>query len=262
MNSGKSIGIIGLGNMGMAIAAGLRDQNLKGFDIRTDSCQRAEKAGIEIAKDNSDLVQRTNIIILAVKPQEIEGVLKEIKNALTEKKLLISIAAGVSTGFIERFAGKIRVIRVMPNIAILAGEGACAVCRGRYATESDQEVAAGIFRRMGRVYKIAERYIDAVTAISGSGPAYFFEFIELLTKAGKKLGLSPSISKDLVFQTAKGAVKMLESTKKEPAELRDMVTSRKGTTIKALEVFRRHHLERIVFNAVSAARKRAGQLSR
>jgi len=260
MKLGK-IGIIGLGNMGTAIGRSLKGSSVAGYDIRPAAKRAASRSGITPVKDSRELVRKSRIVILAVKPQEMKEVLGNIKDAVTARHLLVSIAAGVSTRFIEKAVGKARVVRVMPNIALTAGRGAAAVCRGKRASRKDELAVKEIFRRSGKVFTVAEKHINAVTALSGSGPAYFFEIIEYLVKSACGLGLDRKTCKELAIQTAKGAVALLEMTGKEPEELRDMVTSKKGTTAEALKVLRKHRLGSILDKAVKAAWKRAGQLS-
>ena len=259
----KTIGIIGLGNMGSAVAKSLgHTTSLLSFDIDKKKCEKIKKLGVRITKNNCELVRRSNIVILAIKPQEMNLILNEIKNFLNRDKLMISIAAGISTEYIEKIVGKNRIIRVMPNIAILVKESASAICRGKYALEKDEKIAFKIFSIMGNVLKVPEKFMDAVTALSGSGPAYFFEIIDLFTKAGMKSGFSLEQARELVFQTARGALSMLEQIDNDPAVLRDMVTSRKGTTIEGLKVFRENRLGEILTKAVFAARKRAKELAK
>jgi len=266
MKQSKTIGIIGLGNIGNAIANCSGPPSIQwrtiGFDIDKKKCAKIKKLGIRIAKNSCELVKMSDIIILAVKPQEIGLVLNEIKNFLNRDKLIISAAAGISTEYIERIVGKIRIIRVMPNIAILVKESASAICRGKYATAHDEEIGCKIFSTMGKTFKVSEKFMDSVTALSGSGPAYFFEIINSFVKAGMRLGFSLSQAKNLVFQTARGAVKMLEQINNDPVALRKMVTSKRGTTIEGLKILWDNHLEEILIKAVSAAKKRAGQLAK
>ncbi|OIN98198.1 pyrroline-5-carboxylate reductase [Candidatus Desantisbacteria bacterium CG_4_10_14_0_8_um_filter_48_22] len=260
MKLGK-IGIIGLGKMGMAIGRSLKGSSLMGYDIRPAAKRAASRSGITPAKDSLELVSKSNIVILAIKPQEMKEVLVNIKDAVTARHLFVSIAAGISTRFIEKAAGEARVVRVMPNIALIAGRGAAAVCRGKRASRKDEFIVKEIFRRSGKVFSVAEKHINAVTALSGSGPAYFFEMIGHLIRSACDLGLDKQTCKNLAIQTAKGAVALLETTGKEPAELRDMVSSKKGTTAEALKVLKKYRLGSILDKAVKAAWKRAGQLS-
>lgn len=232
-----------------------------GFDVDKRKCDKSRWL-VKIAKDNRNLVSRGDVIILAIKPHEMGAVLEEIRDLLTKDKLIISIAAGISTRYIEKIVGKIPVVRVMPNIAILVKESASAICRGKYAKPSDEKIALKIFAEMGKVFKVLEEFMNAVTALSGSGPAYFFEIINSFIKAGIKLGLPKNMAKNLVFQTARGVVNMLEQVDNDPVALREMVTSKKGTTIEGLKILWKNHLEDILIKAVSAANRRAVELAK
>jgi len=262
MKQNKVIGIIGMGNMGSAIARSLADTvPLLSFDIDKKKCARIKKFGIKTAGDAGELTKRSDIIILAIKPQEINLVLDEIKRFLSKDKLIVSIAAGITTEYIEGITGKIRVVRVMPNIAILVEEGSSAICCGKYATESDEKITLKTFSAMGKVFKIPEKFMDAATVLSGSGPAYFLEVINSLIKTGVKLGFSLSQAKGLVFQAVRGTIAMLEQISDNPVTIRDMVASKKGVTIEALKILQKNHLEKILMKAVFAAKKRAGELA-
>ena len=260
------IGIIGLGNMGNAIAKGLLKNKLVpasciiGFDTDAKKATKLKMSGIRIAGENINLVRCSDIVILAVKPQEIKDLLAEIRPLIDKKKLIISILAGVKTAYLEKFAGKAKVVRVMPNIAITIGEGVCAISKGKYASFSDAKIAEKVFAAMGKTFILKESLMDSVTAISGSGPAYFFEIVDYIARAAKKLGLPRNIADKLVIQTAKGAIGMLENNP-NPSFLTSTVTSKKGTTIEALKLIRKNRIDKIFLKAVSAAKRRAGQLS-
>jgi len=262
----KRIGIIGLGNMGSAILKGIIKKTIfpktkiTGFDKDIKKVKKIRNMGIHISMGNKELVNSSDIVIFAIKPQEVKEVLGEIHPFINKNKLIISILAGVKTLYIEKFAGKARVVRIMPNIAITIGEGVSAISKGKYANSSDVKITEKIFSAMGKTFIVDESLMDLITAISGSGPAYFFEIVEYLCLAAKKLGLSENISRKLVIQTAKGAVEML-CRNPDPSFLTASVTSKKGTTIKALSVIRKMGVKGILFKAISAAKKRAGQLS-
>jgi pyrroline-5-carboxylate reductase len=266
MKKNRSVGVIGLGNMGSAIAKCISlssfHRRITGFDIDVKKCAKIRKSGIKTVKDNCELVKGSDIVILAIKPQEINNTLGEIKNLITEDKLIISIAAGISTEYIEGIIGKARVVRVMPNIAILVKEGVSAICCGKYASGGDKKIVCEIFNSAGKTVIIPEKFMDTVTALSGSGPAYLFEIVNSLIKAGTKFGLSQNQAGSLVFQTVRGAITMLEKIDGNPVFLRDMVTSKKGTTIEGLKVLRKNHTEEILIKTVAAARKRSGELSK
>lgn len=244
------IAIIGAGNMGSAIAKRIE----KKYRIIVSDIDPNKLRKLNI-RDNVKAVRGADIIILAVKPQNMDAVLDEIKGV---NKLVISIAAGIKTRKIEEKLGRVPVIRVMPNTPLLAGMGMSALCRGRYAGLRHIRIADRIFSSMGKVILVKEKQMDAVTAISGSGPAYVYLFIESLIKSAIGLGLS----KDMVIQTLKGALGLLEKTGKSPEELRKQVTSPGGTTEAALKVFQREGFTRIIDKAIRAACKRSRELSR
>lgn len=247
------IAIIGAGNMGSAIAKRIE----KKYRIIVSDIDPNKLRKLNI-RDNIKAVRGADIIILAVKPQDMDAVLNEIKGAVRPSQLVISIAAGIKTRRIEDRLGRVPVIRVMPNTPLLVGMGMSALCRGRYAGLKHIRIADRIFSSMGKVLLVKEKQMDAVTAISGSGPAYVYLFIESLIKSAIGLGLS----KDIVIQTLKGALGLLEKTGKSPEELRKQVTSPGGTTEAALKVFQKEGFTRIIDKAIRAARKRSGELSR
>ncbi len=263
----KRVGIIGLGNMGCALLKGLIESDaanrnrLLGFDVDLKKCKEIKRRfHILITKSIEELRERSDVIIIAVKPKDVTLVLDRLYG---EGALHISIAAGIKTQRIEaRLGGSPRVIRVMPNAPALVGEGISAICKGRYATRGDLEVAKEIFLSVGDCLELDEKYFDLVTAISGSGPAYFFYLIEALIKAGESLGLKKDVLKKLVAKTALGSARLLIETKEEPQILRRRVTSKAGTTEAALRIFERAGTKKIIADAVRAAMKRSVELSR
>jgi len=257
----KRIGIIGCGNMGSAILR--QNSGLLVFDKDTKKTKALKKKyRVKVAFDNQELIQKSNIVIVAVKPQDIDEVLKEIKSVISDE-LIISIAAGITTRYIEnKIGGQVKVVRVMPNIAAQVKSGITAICKGSFAKNSDLIIAEGIFQSLGKVVRVKENHLDAFTAIAGSGPAYFFYFIEALTDAGKKVGFSERELLYFVKEVAKGSIKLLEETGLSAKDLREKVTSRGGTTEAALNVFKHERLNEIVRKAVFKAIIRARQLSR
>lgn len=266
----KRIGIIGCGNMGEAIFSRLSQVMEKSTALmvsemdfaRRDVIQTKYKIIVEI--DNNYLVKYCDVIILAVKPKDFEKVLKqEICCGISPKKLLISIAAGITTKHIEKVVGKdIPIVRVMPNMPALIGEAVSSISAGTSATKEHMAAAREIFSMIGEVVEIEEKMVDAVTAISGSGPAYFFYFIETLIDAAKKLKLDQETAEKLVLRTALGSVKLLEALKECPVHLRHRVTSKGGTTEAAFKVFNRKKLKKIIQEATAAACKRSKELSK
>lgn len=265
----KKIGIIGCGNMGEALLNGLSRVMEKSTGLmvseldakRRDYLQAKYKIIVEI--DNNTVVKYCDVIILAVKPKDFNGLLKsEICCGLSKNKLLISIAAGVTTKYIEGIVGKdIPVIRAMPNMAAVIGEAMTAITCGSAAEGAHIETAKEIFSTVGSVVEVKEKMMDAVTAISGSGPAYFFYLIEALTEAACKLGLDEETAKQLVLKTALGSAKLLETLKEGPESLRKKVTSKGGTTEAALKVFDKKMIKKIINDAVKAAHERSKELS-
>ena len=258
------VGVIGGGNMGAAIISSI----VRKFNVSV--CEKDKKRSAALKRKFKvralalkELVVKNDIIILAVKPQGIEEVLNQISGVLTKDKLVVSIAAGVTASFIEKILGsKMRVIRTMPNMPAQIGEGITAVSKGRYATKADVDLVCDIFDNVGWTVVVKEGRIDAITAVSGSGPAYVFLFVEYLTKAAMSLGLNKKLSKDLVEETLLGSIHLLLSQKEDAASLRAKVTSKGGTTQAAADVFMKNKTEKIFVDALKAAKKRARQLSK
>jgi len=263
----KKIGIIGCGNMGEAIIkshqSSVTNYQLIASEKDAKTRDYIKKKYHILLKDNIELIKSSEIIILAVKPQNIKELLNELTHHslfIIRHPLFISIAAGVSTRFIESFfKEKVRIIRAMPNMPGLIGEGISAVCKGIYATSKDLNKAKRIFSSLGEVIEIEEKYLDVITALSGSGPAYFFYFIQNLVKSGVFLGLREEIVKKLIIQTGLGSLKMLAQGG-DAKELRRKVTSNGGTTEAAFKVFTEKKIEEIYLQAIRAAAKRAKEL--
>lgn len=266
----KTIGIIGCGNMGEAILKGLSRVIEKSTRIVVSESDLARRDYIQttykmiVAPDNHYLLKYSDAVIVAIKPQDFDALLKDdICCDVSGSKLLISIAAGVTTKHIERIVGKdTRVIRAMPNMPARIGDGVTAICRGSSATAADIELATDIFRTVGLVVEVKEIMMDAVTAISGSGPAYLFYLIEAMVESARALGLDAKTSRELVEKTALGSVKLLISSKEEPAALRKRVTSKGGTTEAAIKVFESKKFRSIVKAAAKAACARSKALSK
>lgn len=265
----KMIGIIGLGNMGCALLKGLIESRavkrnwLIGFDADLKKCRDVKnRFRISISKSLEGLSRRSDAIVIAVKPKDINLLLEEISH-YGKNALYISIAAGIKTESIEKKLGAhSRVVRAMPNTPALVGEGMSAICKGRYATETDLAVAREIFLSVGDCVELQEKYFDLVTAISGSGPAYFFYLIETLIKAGEDLGLKREVAERLVAKTALGSARLLVESEEEAQVLRQRVTSKGGTTEVAIKVFEKNRVKEIIGKAVRAAIKRSKELSR
>ena len=266
----KKIGIIGGGNMGEAIFSRLSNVMEKSVSLMISESDTARKDYLEtkykiiVEIDNNLLVKYSDVIIIAVKPKDFEGILKdEICCGVSEEKLVISIAAGITTKYIENIAGKdVPVIRVMPNMAAVIGEGISAICRGSSASTEDMKLAKEIFSMIGDVIEVEEGLMDAVTAVSGSGPAYYFYLTECLVEAGRELGLDESVAKKLVLKTALGSAKLSEASKDDPAVLRAKVASKGGTTEAAFKVFESKGFKDIIKTAVKKACERSKEMSK
>lgn len=252
------IGIIGIGNMGRAIALGIKKKVLVSDNDRK-KLHFKKKLRIVICKDNIDLTKRSETIILAVKPQAISEVLLQIK-PYSKDKLIISIAAGIRTALIEKILGRVKVVRIMPNMPILVGKGISAITPGRFAGKLDIKLTREIFSNLGEVVELKEAQMDAVTALSGSGPAYYFLFTDILSRAGQAIGLSKHMAEKLAMATfigASGAASCADISMKDFVK---KVASKGGTTEAALKVFKQMELEDIVKRAVIAARDRSRYL--
>lgn len=258
------LGIIGGGNMGTAIIS----RTFKKYSIAV--CEKDLVRGALLKKkfrascvDLKKLVPVSDIILLAVKPQDIESVLGELKVLLTSKKIVISIAAGLTTAFLEKRLGKTAcVIRAMPNMPAQIGEGITALCKGKQAMDKDLQASVKIFANIGATVIVDEKMMDSVTAVSGSGPAYVFLFAECFLKAALNLGLKPDIAQQLVQSTLLGSVHLLSKSHEPAADLRVKVTSKGGTTQAALDIFLDSNFEKMFADAVASAKIRAGQLAR
>jgi len=269
MLNDKKIGFIGSGNMGEAMISGLinsgtsKPGNISCSDISTEKLQQlSSKYGVTTTPSNIEIATRADIIILAVKPQIMVPVLQEIKACLDMSKLVISIAAGVPLTAIESCLDKdLRLIRVMPNVAVSVREGAAAIAAGDHTEKEDVELAMAIFNSVGKSIFLKENNLmDAVTGLSGSGPAYIFLIVDALADAGVKVGLSRQDSLLLASQTILGAAKLLMETKEHPGALKDSVTSPGGTAIAGLHTLEKGGLRTTLINAVEAATLRSKEL--
>jgi len=262
---GKRIGFVGGGNMGEALIRGLLGTKtvpaalLSATDVRTErTAQLAKQFGITAHGDNLRLVRETDVVVLAVKPQIMATVVAEIAPAVTVRHLLISIAAGVSTAAIGAALGKeARIVRVMPNTPALVLQGAAAVAKGRGQEAEDLAVAEAIFGAVGRVVVLDESLMDAVTGLSGSGPAYV-----ALADGGVNMGLDRATALTLATQTVLGAAQLLVETGMHPAVLKDMVSSPGGTTIAGITALEDGGLRATLIRAVERATVRSRELGR
>jgi pyrroline-5-carboxylate reductase len=249
---------------GLLEAGRVRPEQLIATDVRTNRLEEIRNAyQIETLTNNREAVTKAQILLLAIKPQAMDEVLTEMGGAVAEDHLLLSVAAGIRTAFIEsKFSQPTRVVRIMPNTPALVLAGASAIAPGYHATAEDRVIARQIFEAVGRVVEIEERFMDAVTGLSGSGPAYIFVVIEALSDAGVRTGLSRDVATLLAAQTVLGAARMVLETGQHPARLRDSVTSPGGTTIAGLHVLEQAGFRGILMTAVEAATRRSQELGR
>jgi pyrroline-5-carboxylate reductase len=268
MALGKTIAFLGSGNMAEALVKGLLRAHVAepGEIICSDRREErgpelTQRYGVRFTRSNRDAVERSDIVILSVKPQVMNKLLDEIAPALDQRKLVISIAAGVPIAAIERRVGHgVRIVRTMPNTPALVGAGATALSGGEHATEDDLRQARALFDAIGKTVEVDETLLDAVTGLSGSGPAYIFLVIEALSDAGVKVGLPRATAQELAAQTVLGSAKLLIETGEHPGRLKDQVTSPGGTAIAGLHTLEAGGLRTTLMNAVEAATNRSREL--
>jgi pyrroline-5-carboxylate reductase len=264
----RSVAIVGAGRLGESLLRGfLRSGWREPGDIVV-TARRAERLeelreryGVEATSDNAAAVAGAPLVILSVKPQDIRTVLAELAPAVTSDQTILTVAAGISTGVVESILPEgARVVRAMPNAPALVDEGIAGICGGAHSSDVDLEVAAAALEHVGTVVRVAERDMDAVTAISGSGPAYFALLAEAMIEAGLLLGLSRGVSTRLVVQTMFGSARLLRDEEMHPVELREAVTSPGGTTTRAIRELERSGVRAAFLNAISAATERSREL--
>jgi pyrroline-5-carboxylate reductase len=264
------IGFLGAGNMATALAGGFIKAGLTGgeqtvlYDIVEEkSSALAQSLGARTARSVREVMQGSEVIILAVKPQNAEELMPEVAPWTGPRHLFVSILAGTPTAKLEAGLGNDpRVVRVMPNTPSLVGLGASGVARGKFATEADLELALELFRSVGVAVAVEEGQLDAVTGLSGSGPAYFYALIEALVEAGREAGLERETATALALQTALGAGKLACESEDSPAELRRKVTSKGGTTAAGLAVLDQGGFTDLVKRCVEAAVARSIELGK
>jgi pyrroline-5-carboxylate reductase len=255
--------------MGEALASGLIRSGGRAKDELMVTCRREERAdeiarslGVGTTLSNPDAVAWASTIVLTVKPQDMEVLLGQISDSVTSEHLVISFAAGIRTSFIERFvAPSTPVVRVMSNVAVLVDEAMSVISAGRHADDKHLALAEELLSAVGRVIRLPEKHQDAVTATSGSGPAYFFLLAEAMIEACILLGLSRDVATELIIQTMLGSAKMLRDTGSHPVQLREMVTSPGGTTIAAIRHLEEAGVRAAFLNAIDAACKRSAELA-
>lgn len=263
------LGFLGFGNMGRAIANGLVQagaipaDHLLAYDVKPGSAKQVEGIGGVAVESAAALAEESQTLLLAPKPQDMEAVLESIAGHLAAESLVISIAAGISISYIQGVLGSdCRVVRVMPNTPALVGAGAAGFALSASCTEEDAGVTETIFESIGIAERLPESALDAVTALSGSGPAYFFAFVEACVKAGVSLGLPEDQATRLAGQTLYGAGILLKESGESAATLRERVTSKGGTTEAALACFEQRDLDGTVRAAIVAAATRSHELGK
>ncbi len=275
-----SIAVLGGGNMGLALVRGLLARDPKAASRLVVSSREAGRLrermrglNVRVAETNSEAVEGAQVVVLAVKPQILPGVLAEVRASISPGATVVSIAAGVPTSVIEEGLGTgagvgtgagtgagVGVVRAMPNVAASVRASATAIARGRSTRPVDLERARGLLSAVGLVLEVEEELMDAVTGLSGTGPLYLFLILEGLSDAGVKVGLSRAVSSELAIQTLVGAAQLVQATGEHPAKLRDLVTSPGGTAITALHSLEKSGLKAMLLDAVEAATKRSQEL--
>jgi pyrroline-5-carboxylate reductase len=262
-----TIGFIGGGNMAEALVKGLLAQGHPPGKVLVADPSPARQAllrdsyGVGIAADNRAVAASCQLLVLAIKPQLAVTVAGELAGTVTREHLLISILAGTATATLERLLGGTpRVVRAMPNTPALVGIGATAICAGHFATAADLDTAAALFRAVGSVNTVSEGQMDAVTGLSGSGPAYVFSVIEALVEGGVREGLPRTVALELATATVLGAARLVQESGEEPAVLRQKVCSPGGTTLAGLTALEERDLKGTLMEAVARATKRSKEL--
>lgn len=264
----ERIGFIGGGKMGEALVKGIlkaklgsADKIIVGDALKERVLLLEMETGIKTIQDNREVVKDADLIILAVKPNVVGDVLKEVKDLVTKKHLIISIAAGIPIAFIESFLKPgCRVIRVMPNTPCLVGETAAGFALGENATEADGNLVSTIFNAVGKCFLLDEKLLDTVTGLSGSGPAFVYMVIEALSDGGVKMGLPRDVATKLAAQTVLGSAKMVLESGIHIGELKDFVTSPGGTTIEGIHALEKGGLRAALIDAVEAATLKSKKL--
>ncbi|MGE5391000.1 MAG: pyrroline-5-carboxylate reductase [Deltaproteobacteria bacterium] len=261
-----NIGVIGCGKMAHAILTGLITHREKYnkfmvYDVDPGRCQLFEQDFSAEVTSAKAVIAKSDLIILAVKPAQIEVVLTEVAGIITADKIIVSIAAGIKTTSIEKWITvHCPVIRVMPNTPALVGKGMTAICAGKRTQAEQVSMVFELFETIGSVVVINEKHMDAVTAISGCGPAYFYLIAEVMVNAGVNVGLDANLARQLVLETMQGSVSTMMSADRHPAQLRDDVCSPGGSTITAVRKLEENGIRKAFFDAVEAAWRRSIEL--
>jgi pyrroline-5-carboxylate reductase len=264
----RRIAIVGVGRLGESLLRGFLSSGWRDPSDLLVTARRADRRdelaslyGLQPARSNAEAVAGARLAIVAVKPQDVDTVLAEIAPSVSPEHTILSVAAGVTTSFIEsRLPEGARVVRAMPNAPSVVHEGIAGISPGRSATEEDVALAAEALGHLGAVVELDEKDLDAVTALSGSGPAYFALLAEAMIEAGLLLGLSRDVSTRLVVQTMLGSALLLRDERMHPVELREAVTSPGGTTTRAIRELERSGVRAAFLNAINAATERSREL--
>ncbi len=266
-NMGK-VGVIGLGKMGEALVSGLLlsktydSQDIYAYDIVPERCRYMKsKYEIKLFNNASEVASISDIVIIVVKPQDIAKVIRDVNKVALEEKIILSLAAGINTSYLVKHLPKnTEVIRAMPNLACSIGEGMICVTAAKGSSKKSLDTVTKLLGLTGKVLQIDERFMDAVTGLSGSGPAFVYVFIESLADAGVRLGLNREVAFTLAAQTTLGAGKLVVSTGEHPAKLKDMVVTPAGTTIEGLIEIEKGGLRAVIIEAISKAAEKARHL--
>jgi pyrroline-5-carboxylate reductase len=269
MTDGRRVAFLGGGRMGEALVAGLIRSGGRSPDHIIVTARREERArelserhGVTATVSNPDAARWAETLVLTVKPQDIETLLDQVRPAVGPDRLVISFAAGVRTSFVEKhLPDGVPVVRVMSNVAVLVDEAMSVISAGAHAEDRHLDTAEELLGYVGKVIRLPESHLDAITATSGSGPAYFFLLAEAMIEACILLGLSRDVATELIIQTMLGSARMLRDTGRHPVELREMVTSPGGTTIAAIRVLEETGVRAAFLNAIDAARRRSAELA-
>jgi pyrroline-5-carboxylate reductase len=265
-----TLGIIGAGSMAQALVSGLVGGGFLSprrvwAANRQDESRLRELArwGVHATRDKAEVCGRAELIVLAVKPKDADEVLAELRPWVTPDHAVLSLMAGIPTAYIEsRLGGETRIVRAMPNTSSAVRESATAIAAGRHAGPEDVAVIAALLGAVGQVLIVEEEALDAVTALSGSGPAYVYLLLESLIEAGEAAGLEREVARRLALQTVYGSAKMVRETERDPAELRQRVSSPGGTTVAALSVLEELGFRDALIRAVARAKERSRELGR
>jgi pyrroline-5-carboxylate reductase len=270
MFENQNIGFIGGGNMGEALIRGLLASALfpadriSVYDVSSSRIEYLIKEyGVRTSRNMAELAAPSGILVLAIKPQTMSAVLNELRSHVSHRPLVISIAAGIPLSMLEGYLPEgIATVRVMPNTPALVLKGASALSRGKTVTSEQMEMSLALFRAVGKAVEVEEKWMDTVTGLSGSSPAFVLLMIEALIDSGVLMGLPRHLSRELAVQTVLGTALMLDQTGRHPAELREMITSPGGTTIHGLKVLEAKAVRGALMEAVEAATRRSEELGK